>query len=311
MTQKFINDLADKLQKVGALHAIGETWISIDSTIPAGGVPFLGQLVNRSVWADLFAWATAQGKVKTESEWQALAASHNGNVPFYSDGDGSTTFRMPKVVGYIKGAASQDEAGAYTPEGLPAHTHHLTLAQPSYVGNKGMPSGSFTISDVSSGIRKTLGVVEEGIYGNSDHVTPETHSILIGVYAVGVVANIGSADATQFLNGLAALEANTNAHIRVVEAWSSGTEWYRVWSDGWIEQGQTSVVITATTMTITFNKPFSNSSYQLLTEAQELGSSYYGDGVSVETKSATGFTCHGHRSNATGSNTANWYACGY
>ena len=63
MNQEFIYKLAEKIFKmVGTIHAIGETWISFDSSIPAGGVPFCGQLVSRAAWADLFAWATAQGQ---------------------------------------------------------------------------------------------------------------------------------------------------------------------------------------------------------------------------------------------------------
>ena len=31
---------------------------------------------------------------------------------------------------------------------------------------------------------------------------------------------------------------------RIIETWSEGTEWYRVWSDGWIEQGGTTGLIT-------------------------------------------------------------------
>lgn len=279
MSQEFINNLADKLQKVGSIHAIGETWISIDSTIPAGGVPFLGQLVSRSVWADLFAWATTQGKVKTESEWQSYASANGGNCPFYSDGDGSTAFRMPKIVSYIKGAASQSEAGAYTPEGLPNIEGSWEQGRSAFTTDS-KESGAFDAYRASSnsyafgwsdfagtaGHKFTFDASRSSsIYGNSEHVTPETYSILIGVYAVGIVANVGSADATQFLNGLATLEANTNAHIRVVETWSSGFDWYRKWSDGWIEQGG---VITHTSTgsvdhTVTFHTPFTNTNYNV------------------------------------------------
>lgn len=42
----------------------------------------------------------------------------------------------------------------------------------------------------------------------------------------------------------------------ITETWRSGTEWYRVWSDGWIEQGGH-----GTGGTCTFNKSFSNTNY--------------------------------------------------
>lgn len=149
MNQEFIYKLAEKLQKVGTIHAIGETWISFDSSIPAGGVPFCGQLVSRAAWADLFAWATAQGKVKTETEWQAHASANGGNCPYYSSGDGSTNFRMPKIVGYMKGT-------------------------------------------------------------NSEHVTPETYNVIVGVYAVGIVTRTGSTDLDAVLTGIAQAEETAN-----------------------------------------------------------------------------------------------------
>ena len=36
----------------------------------------------------------------------------------------------------------------------------------------------------------------------------------------------------------------------VVEHWHEGTEWYRVWSDGFIEQGGISDYLTNTSLTI-------------------------------------------------------------
>lgn len=42
----------------------------------------------------------------------------------------------------------------------------------------------------------------------------------------------------------------------VTRTWNSGTSWYRVWSDGYIEQGGH-----GTNGTCTFNKPFSNTNY--------------------------------------------------
>lgn len=44
--------------------------------------------------------------------------------------------------------------------------------------------------------------------------------------------------------------------VYVYETWRRGTEWYRVWSDGWIEQGGH-----GTSGVCTFNKPFSNTDY--------------------------------------------------
>ena len=47
----------------------------------------------------------------------------------------------------------------------------------------------------------------------------------------------------------------------VVETWSEGTEWYRVWSDGWIEQGGES---NGGGETLIFKKPFLTANYTTL-----------------------------------------------
>lgn len=119
MNEQFINDLSKELAKLGTIHSVGEEWISYTGKIPSGGIPYCGQEITRETYSALWSWVQAQGLVKTESEWQSIASSQNGNVPFYSSGNGTSTFRLPKLVGYVKGASSQSEAGSYVKEGLP------------------------------------------------------------------------------------------------------------------------------------------------------------------------------------------------
>ena len=95
MDETYVNNLAAALRKIGTIHAVGEEWHAYSGEIPAGGVPYSGQTVSRETYAALWQYAQDKGLVKTEAEWQTLSAS--GNVKFYSDGDGATTFRMPKV----------------------------------------------------------------------------------------------------------------------------------------------------------------------------------------------------------------------
>lgn len=219
MNQEFIYKLAEKLQKVGTIHAIGETWISFDSSIPAGGVPFCGQLVSRAAWADLFAWATAQGKVKTETEWQAHASANGGNCPYYSSGDGSTNFRMPKIVGYMKGTNSVSEAGTYSAEGLLNIEGQLGLygTEKAYCSAAGAFSKNARAMSYGSGHSAGDGLIADfsaensnPIYGNSEHVTPETYNVIVGVYAVGIVTRTGSTDLDAVLTGIAQAEETAN-----------------------------------------------------------------------------------------------------
>ena len=89
----------------------------------------------------------------------------------------------------------------------------------------------------------------------------------------------------------------------VVENYVSGTSWYRVWSDGWIEQGGKTA--SGTNQTITLLKSFTNTNYCILT-SQYYTSSSNGDYGTVKEKTKSNFTIPGYASMSYG-----WYACGY
>ncbi len=67
---------------------------------------------------------------------------------------------------------------------------------------------------------------------------------------------------------------------RIVETWSSGASWYRVYSDGWCEQGgymeKTWSSSTHDGLTITFLKPFIDTNYT------------FSKSTSITSRSATG-----------------------
>lgn len=87
-----------------------------------------------------------------------------------------------------------------------------------------------------------------------------------------------------------------------VETYRSGGSWYRVWSDGWIEQGGEAETMDRT---ITFLKKFKDTSYILH------GIGFVIDSIGAQylhTKSTTGFSTHSHVKHC---GTLSWYACGY
>lgn len=311
-------------------HNVGEEWVSYTGKIPNGGVPYCGQIVTRATYADLWAYAQAQGLVKTESEWQSWSSSHGGNVPYYSSGNGSTTFRMPSIKGYVKGASSQAEAGEYIAEGLPnieGELHPLTVGLLS--GDTEIVTGAFkNTSTVMAGgysgsqLKRLDNLTFDAsrsnpIYGDSDHVTPETNTVLFGVFAFGGITNIGELDATTLATGLATVEANLEAKLdkttaHIVETWKRGTSWYRKYSDGWIEQGgYASASRYDTTKKVSLNKAFSNTNYTIVATTVNKRAVVYSDGTSmIAEKTTTSFvlTQMGYEDNIV---YANWYACGY
>lgn len=299
----FVDELAQKLREIGTLKAVGDTWISFDSNIPAGGVPFCGQTVSRALYSDLWAWAQSKGKVKTETEWQELASAQGGNCQYYSDGDGSTTFRMPCVKSYFKGVANPTDAGAYIAEGLPIPQAKLYLRADSSsmtttgatdkFGNDGNTLTNYTNSSGTDEYcldQDALALNQRGIFvenaassiyqEDAEHVTPETFTVLVGVYAVGCIQTIGQADKESILSAIATLEATCvktvngespssgditlNVGAVVTDFWKSddGLNWYRKWSDGWIEQGGKTVNGSGDRqVTVSLNTPFTTTNY--------------------------------------------------
>lgn len=96
---------------------VGKIEFTFDKTIPAGKIPAFGTLYSRTTYNKL--WEHLQQnpqKVLTETAWQEFYNAHNGQVPYYSDGDSSTTFRVPRLTGFAEGAGSLDEVGTWLPE---------------------------------------------------------------------------------------------------------------------------------------------------------------------------------------------------
>lgn len=200
--------IAEALDKVGLPLGFEYTRLTGESA-PLGGVDYMGQTATRAMYADLWAWLNEHkpDAIVSESDWQALYSSQNGNVAKYSAGDGSTTFRFPRVMGYFKGAGSTDELGQYTPEGLPNITGAMNTFEQFGLNDSASTFGAIdTVASAtgkyasfgSSNATRVSGLSFDAsrsnpIFGNSPHVTPETVAIVMGVIAFGSVASIGEA----------------------------------------------------------------------------------------------------------------------
>ncbi len=97
--------------------------------------------------------------------------------------------------------------------------------------------------------------------------------------------------------------------LKIVDSYSNGTSWYRVWSDGWIEQGgRYSSVGGNGQVYITFIKNFNTTNYYI--NAMQLSTGIdSGTGTwSVHTISVSGFYV---RNFTDATSDIGWYACGY
>ena len=109
-------------------------------------------------------------------------------------------------------------------------------------------------------------------------------------------------------NGTIELHGNitlNNEHPRYIKsAWSNGTNWYRNWSDGWLEQGGHG----GSAGTLTFNVPFNNTLYTLIAHTSSTSGGHPNDYNTIElnnqrTKTGTFINQYEARG-------YDWYACG-
>lgn len=115
----------------------------------------------------------------------------------------------------------------------------------------------------------------------------------------------------EILKALSYLDERSSEY-RVVQVWRSGTSWYRVWNDGFIEQGGR-VENTAAIQTITLHKPFASTDYIAVCVGYSQTGLAYNSMLGAGEKTAHSFSFRmvddgGNRSNA---QFRDWFAKGY
>lgn len=315
-------DKAEEAASKGGLP-LGHIFAWPFPTAPDGCIILNGSTYNRTLYADLFAYIKSKGWTKTETEWQSIAQANNGYCPWYSDGDGSTTFRTPKFAPYQKIALASGDAGKYYEAGLPNITGTFSRKVNDSFNTYGVfyekevgaqTNGSYGGTGYPSGLGFEASR-SSSIYGNSTTVQPESHDWIICAVAFGTTTNVGSVDVANVMSAVSQVQANPNlqgtAHI--VETWKSsdGSSWYRKYSDGWIEQGgmakNTSITFPCVFSTTNYNivaSPVSNSS----TGNAVISCSFWNNRVN-STTILKNYVAH-NESGVAGEKFM-WYACGY
>lgn len=117
---------------------------------------------------------------------------------------------------------------------------------------------------------------------------------------------------TETLNGKAERDLSNITKPYVIETYQNGTSWYRLWSDGWCEQGGYIERPSANTdRTVTFLKPYSNTDWGftsslVLYSAQASSWDIQDTACALLAKETTGFKIHQGVGSAT-----QWQAYGY
>lgn len=333
---KCVYELNKKIELTGKLP-LGHFFLHPFPIPPDGCLVVNGSEYNRELYKDLWADVQIKGQYKTEAEWQSIAAANGGYCPWYSDGDGSTTFRTPKFAPYQKIALASGNAGKYYEAGLPtldniSFTTEYILSQDESRILSSQNGKSFDVGSASALSSNVISFVRHPtsgyskikikrdtyseIYGSSDTVTPESHDWIICAVAFGTATNVGSVDVANVMSAVGQVQAEVatkleDSTVHVIEAWKSadGDSWYRKWSDGFIEQGghtEKATGYSSVTITLVTNMTTNTYNIQITSNRPSRAADSVDFFYDVTT---TGFKAIivGEQPGLS----ARWYACGY
>ncbi len=220
-------------------------------TPPAGYLKADGSAVGRKTYPDLFS---------------AIGTT-------FGEGDGETTFHLPDLMGRF--AEGSTLPGTVKEAGLPNITGSASAITSSYSGFHS--SGAFTYTQTAQGnmefgyIRNSEGQLElnasqtNSIYGASDTVQPPALTLLPCIKAFDALANPGLIDVTQLaqeVSGKLDKVINDKPVRYITDAYDDGKNWWRQWSDGWLEQG--GIVTSNTSGIATLVVPFASANYTVV-----------------------------------------------
>ena len=124
------------------------------------------------------------------------------------------------------------------------------------------------------------------------------------------IATTQAGIATQKAEAAAATATEIASHKTVVETYSNGSSWYRIWSDGWCEQGSITS-LTQNPQSINLIKPFLNTNYTLTACNGDPDDNSNVVSAALRSKTTTSFTIVSGYSGTFFATTLDWIACGY
>ncbi|WAW06773.1 phage tail protein [Oxalobacter formigenes] len=224
-------------------------------TPPAGYLKADGRAVSRETYPELFF---------------AIGTT-------FGEGDGSMTFNLPDLI-------ERFAQGGTTPG------QKIEAGLPNIAGSLGSFRGVYSESNADKGalFSTRAGVDTWGgsgaggrieikisadksnpIYGKSNTVQPPALTLLPCIKAFDAATNPGLIDITGLANdvdGKLDKSVNGTAVKYITETFNDGTNWYRKWSDGWVEQGGSTMsgnVSTIHDKTYSFYIPFQDVNYSI------------------------------------------------
>jgi hypothetical protein len=276
----------------GSGKQVGEVYFSQSNSAEdnKGALPlFTGELISNAnqMYPQFYAWVLSHtGLCVTEAQYQTAISTY-GECPKYVIDDTNKTIRLPKLVNYIKMANNTDGI-TQSLAGLPNITASLSDSHNAFTN----PTGAITLkankTNYAGNVEETWPAgfdidasLSSPVYGRSNTNTPAHTTVFPWVFAFNAAIPASTAQAAQFQQALstkADIDLSNVTAPHIVQTYHNGTEWYRIWSDGWCEQGgqinrgDPNWVVNQ--IVVTFAKPFANTNYFVTATSKETSYTY-------------------------------------
>lgn len=312
---------------VGDVFYTARTDSSLNGAVECNGAQY--NIADFNTGEQSVAALLAAGKLPyiSMAAYDAVVAAHGSCRCFGWDGTDATVFKVPKLNDVYIEAGTATNAGEFINESVPNHYHVQGASASIDTGVTGRygktdTSNSNTSHYDSGGTgRTTLGYNTSGVYGSSAYqygakVRPDSVRYRAMVQLATAASDEALTTCTSVFSDVAGLKTSVATKVNtdlsnctkpyVIETYRNGTEWYRLWSDGWIEQGGflSSVTTTQSSVTVNLLKTFSNTNYTVqLTNLDSGTTNFYAS--FVQSKYVNRFIMFLPRGKPM------WYACGY
>lgn len=298
-------------------HTCSSTFVP-ENSLPCNGIEY-SQTQFPALWTD---WLVG-GRLNTctYSQYQSDIDTYGKCGKWGLDTENGK-FKTPYIPDgtHIQQAMTDGELGKSYNAGLPniegivyyGHGYLANATGAFYRGNAG------TLQRVVSGGAETdYNLIFDAsrsspIYGATDTVQTEAVSLRYFVVVATGSINQSEMDWSQWvssLQGKANVDLSNCTKPYITETYCSGASWYRIWSDGWFEQGgQVGVVNGSGGTTIALIKNYSDANYclQVTSIATSITWVQMVD-AHIVNKTNSSFRVIANLYN----NSANWYTCGY
>lgn len=243
--------------------------------------------------------------VYTESENINVEGTGFSNLVWANDYDwiinqDDQTFRLPLKTKLASGNAVAGNGMTLGLQGLNGQTGGLNMgsgAVSAGVSNYGKASGSTTGNDGMS--IATVGVTTDP---EKSGIETSSNGLKLYFYVGDTLQDPAVINVGVVLDYFSKIDT---VHC-VVDTFKSGSSWYRVYDDGWVEQGGViSASTTGVNQTIAFLKPFADTNYIFTNTPMYDGqwdTRYFSEKVNARTNASVTIVYQMSRS---------WFACGY